>query len=144
MVLFKGEPHKYSVESLEEQIAQLKGYIHLSPDNKERLTGLEEAQVTISSDLSHLTLLEQGCMSLWRLCMTQRHGQGMTFGFLIHSELWNTMSKLGIRDDVAKVIFNIILTIDDIFREFQEKKEKQDQAKEKAKASSKKKKEGVK
>lgn len=33
-------------------------------------------------------------LPLWELCSSQRYGQGMTLGTLVHSEIWNNLEKL--------------------------------------------------
>ena len=62
-------------------------------------------------------------LSLWELCRSQRYGQGMTLGTLVHSEIWNNLEKLGYEDPEKERAFHIILGVDEIYREHAEKTE---------------------
>ena len=55
-------------------------------------------------------------LSLWELCQSQRYGQGMTMGTLVHSEIWNNLEKLQYEGHEKRRAFRLILGIDEIFR----------------------------
>ena len=60
---------------------------------------------------------EREWITAWELCSSQRYGQGMTLGTLVHSEIWNNLEKLGYEGREKERIFRVVLGIDDIFRE---------------------------
>ena len=62
-------------------------------------------------------------LSLWELCRSQRYGQGMTLGTLVHSEIWNNLEKLGYEDPEKERAFHIILGVDEVYREHAERTE---------------------
>mgnify|MGYP006908310236 FL=1 len=57
-------------------------------------------------------------VSLWELCQSQRYGQGMTVGTLVHSEIWNNLEKLEFEGHLKSRAFRVIVAIDEIFRGF--------------------------
>lgn len=61
---------------------------------------------------------QQEWVSLWELCQSQRYGQGMTVGTLVHSEIWNNLEKLEFENHLKTRAFRVIVAVDDIFRDF--------------------------
>jgi len=53
---------------------------------------------------------------MWELCQSQRYGQGMTLGSLVHSEIWNNLEQLEYEGHEKERAFRVILAIDEIFR----------------------------
>ena len=64
-----------------------------------------------------LPVYQQEWVSLWELCQSQRYGQGMTVGTLVHSEIWNNLEKLEFESHLKMRAFRVIVAIDDIFRQ---------------------------
>lgn len=56
--------------------------------------------------------------SMWALCSSQRYGQGMGMGTLVHSEIWNNLTEFGYKDHQRTHMFSMILRTDEIYREF--------------------------
>lgn len=71
---------------------------------------------------------QQEWLFAWELCSSQRYGQGMCLGTLIHSEIWNNLRELGVNREDRYGHFRIVLKIDDIFREYAEKAKTRDPA----------------
>ena len=67
-----------------------------------------------------LPLKQREWLSLWELCRSQRYGQGMTLGTLVHSEVWNNLEKLGYEGREKERTFHLIIGIDEVFREHAE------------------------
>lgn len=67
-------------------------------------------------------------MSLWELCQSQRYGQGMCVGTLVHSEIWNNLSNLDFEGQMKLRAFRVVVATDEIFRDYalkaQDKKNK--------------------
>lgn len=61
---------------------------------------------------------QQEWVSLWELCQSQRYGQGMTVGTLVHSEIWNNLEKLEFEAHPKMRAFRVIVAVDEAFREF--------------------------
>ena len=57
-------------------------------------------------------------VSLWELCQSQRYGQGMTVGTLVHSEIWNNLEKLEFESHLKMRAFRVIIAIDEVFRNY--------------------------
>ncbi len=57
-------------------------------------------------------------MGLWQLCQSQRYGQGMTVGTLVHSEIWNNLREFEFENYRRSRAFLIIVGLDEIWREF--------------------------
>jgi len=73
-------------------------------------------------------LYQQEWVSLWELCQSQRYGQGMTVGTLVHSEIWNNLEKFEYEGQIKLRAFRTVVATDEIFRDFaikaQDKKNK--------------------
>ena len=65
-----------------------------------------------------LSLHQQEWVSLWELCQSQRYGQGMTVGTLVHSEIWNNLEKLEFEGHQKMRAFRVVVAVDEAFREF--------------------------
>ncbi len=57
-------------------------------------------------------------VSIWELCQSQRYGQGMTVGTLVHSEIWNNLEKLEFEGHPKMRAFRVVIAVDEAFREF--------------------------
>ena len=60
---------------------------------------------------------QQEWVSLWELCQSQRYGQGMTVGTLVHSEIWNNLEKLEFDGHPKTRAFRMVIAVDEVFRE---------------------------
>lgn len=56
--------------------------------------------------------------SLWELCQSQRYGQGMTVGTLVHSEVWNNLEMLEYESHLKTRAFRVIIAVDEVFRDY--------------------------
>lgn len=61
---------------------------------------------------------QQEWVSLWELCQSQRYGQGMTVGTLVHSEIWNNLEMLDYEGHPKTRAFRMVIAVDELFREF--------------------------
>lgn len=61
---------------------------------------------------------QQEWVSLWELCQSQRYGQGMTVGTLVHSEIWNNLENLEYESHLKTRAFRVIIAVDEVFRGF--------------------------
>ncbi len=68
--------------------------------------------------MGSLPVHQQEWVSLWELCQSQRYGQGMTVGTLVHSEIWNNLEKLEFDGHLKTRAFRIVVAVDEVFREF--------------------------
>lgn len=102
----------------EKERALLQFHKTLPPEMQEEYDALQGAQAEIESELVALSEEHAHWLSLWRLCQSQRYGQGMTVGSLIHSEVWNNLRHAGVLGDDKRRAFKIVVETDEIFREF--------------------------
>lgn len=56
---------------------------------------------------------QQEWLRIYQLSGTQRWGQGLALGSIVHSELWNNLEKLGWRGDSLIRAFNNIIRADE-------------------------------
>ncbi len=77
--------------------------------------------------LAMLPARQREWLSLWELCHSQRHGQGMTLGTLVHSEIWNNLEQLGYEGREKERAFRVVLAADEIFRGISRKREEREE-----------------
>ena len=68
--------------------------------------------------LKNLPPHQQEWVSLWELCQSQRYGQGMTVGTLVHSEIWNNLEKFDYEGHPKTRAFRMVVAVDEVFRGF--------------------------
>lgn len=89
---------------------------------------LKAAAEETESLIRDLPMYQQEWVSLWELCQSQRYGQGMTIGTLVHSEIWNNLRNFDYRGQIKVRAFRTVVATDEIFRDFaikaQDKKQK--------------------
>lgn len=93
------------------------------PEEDHELEILSAAQTALCRPLTLLPFKQREWLSLWELCRSQRYGQGMTVGTLVHSEIWNNLERLGYGGQEKERAFKIILGVDDIYREYAEERQ---------------------
>ena len=91
------------------------------PGEDQELDALRSAQAALYKPLAMLSPKQREWLSLWELCCSQRYGQGMTLGTLVHSEIWNNLEKFGYEGREKERAFRVILGVDEVFRENAEK-----------------------
>lgn len=120
--MVEGETRTYSAGKLAGRIRTLEERERRTEEERE-LDVLAAAQTELYRPLSLLPAKQRQWLSLWELCNSQRYGQGMTHGSLVHSEIWNNLEKLGYGGREKERAFHAVLTADRAFREHAEKKE---------------------
>ena len=118
-----GETRGYSPESLSRRIQTLSARETLSSREDQELDVLRSAQLALYRPLTLLPPRQREWLSLWELCRSQRYGQGMTLGTLVHSEIWGNLSELGYEGREKERAFRVVLGTDEIYREYAEKTE---------------------
>lgn len=112
----EGETRGYSPESLSRRIRTLAARETRAPEEDRELDVLRSAQAALYRPLATLPPVQRGWLELWELCSSQRYGQGMTLGTLVHSEVWNNLEQLGYEGREKERAFRAILGADDVFR----------------------------
>ena len=82
------------------------------------LRALRKASEETEALVRDLPPHQQEWVSLWELCQSQRYGQGMTVGTLVHSEVWNNLTMLEYENHLKTRSFRVIIAIDEVFRGF--------------------------
>jgi len=85
------------------------------------LDALREAKAESEGKLLNLPPEQQEWLYVWELCSSQRYGQGMCMGTLVHSEIWNNLRELGVQREERFKLFRVVNKTDEIFRECAEK-----------------------
>ena len=83
------------------------------------LKALREAEEAVYEPLAGMTPRQYQWLSAWQVCRSQRYGQGMTIGTLIHSELWNYLDRQiweGEEDREKQKAFDIVIKLDEAWR----------------------------
>jgi hypothetical protein len=107
------------VKQLEEKRKlRRKNKLRFEKDDGEELRVLKKAGEETDGLVGGLPLHQQEWVSLWELCQSQRYGQGMTVGTLVHSEIWNNLEKLEFDGHLKTRAFRVVVAVDEVFREF--------------------------
>lgn len=95
-----------------------KNRLPFGKEDSAELRTLKKAGEETDGLVGSLPVHQQEWVSLWELCQSQRYGQGMTVGTLVHSEIWNNLEKLEFDGHLKTRAFRIVVAVDEVFREF--------------------------
>ena len=95
-----------------------KNRLPFGKEDSEELRVLKKAGEETDGLVGSLPVHQQEWVSLWELCQSQRYGQGMTVGTLVHSEIWNNLEKLEFEGHLKTRAFRVVVAVDEVFREF--------------------------